>query len=209
VDPLGIRGGEEAEIMSEVELPNAEELEEIKGRKFTRRVALTTAIYAVFLAITSLGGNNAMKEMLLAAQQSSDQWAFYQAKVIREHLYRSQKMRLEIDLIERSDRMKPEVKEKLEALLKKLSDEEARYGAEKKEIEREAKKLEHERDVNRNKDPYFDYAEVLLQIAIVMASVSILSGSRAVFVFSMVSAFLGAIFCLNGFLMVFHIPFFH
>jgi hypothetical protein len=195
--------------MSEVELPNAEELEEIKGKKFTRRVALTTAIYAVVLAITSLGGNNAMKEMLLAAQQSSDQWAFYQAKVIREHLYRSQKMRLEIDLIERSDRMKPEVKEKLEALLKKLSDEEARYGAEKKEIEREAKKLEHERDVNRNKDPYFDYAEVLLQIAIVMASVSILSGSRAVFVFSMVSAFLGAIFCLNGFLMVIHVPFFH
>ena len=195
--------------MSEVELPNAEELEEIKGKKFTRRVALTTAIYAVVLAITSLGGNNAMKEMLLAAQQSSDQWAFYQAKVIREHLYRSQKMRLEIDLIERSDRMKPEVKEKLEALLKKLSDEEARYGAEKKEIEQEAKKLEHERDVNRNKDPYFDYAEVLLQIAIVMASVSILSGSRAVFVFSMVSAILGAIFCVNGFLMFFHVPFFH
>ncbi len=195
--------------MSEVELPNAEELEEIRGKKFTRRVALTTAIYAVVLAITSLGGNNAMKEMLLAAQQSSDQWAFYQAKVIREHLYRSQKMRLEIDLIERSDRMKPEVKEKLEALLKKLRDEEVRYGAEKKEIEREAKKLEHERDVNRSKDPYFDYAEVLLQIAIVMASVSILSASRAVFVFSMVSAFLGAIFCLNGFLMFFHLPFFH
>ena len=40
--------------MSEVELPNAEELEEIKGKKFTRRVALTTAIYAVVLAITSL-----------------------------------------------------------------------------------------------------------------------------------------------------------
>ena len=195
--------------MSEVELPNTGELEEIRGKKFTRRVALTTAIYAVVLAITSLGGNNAMKEMLLAAQQSSDQWAFYQAKVIREHLYRSQKMRLEIDLIERSDRMKPEVKEKVEALLKKLSDEEARYGDEKKEIEREAKKLEHERDVNRSKDPYFDYAEVLLQIAIVMASVSILSASRAVFVFSMVSAFLGAIFCLDGFLMFFHLPFFH
>jgi hypothetical protein len=52
--------------MPEVELPNAEELEEIKGKKFTRRVALTTAIFAVILAITSLDGNNAMKEMLLA-----------------------------------------------------------------------------------------------------------------------------------------------
>jgi len=87
--------------MAEVELPNAKELEEIKGKAFTRRVALTTAIFAVALAITSLGGNNAMKEMLLAQQQSSDQWAFYQAKVLREHLYRSQKLRLEVDLIER------------------------------------------------------------------------------------------------------------
>ena len=68
--------------MSEVEIPNQEELEELKGKAFTRRVALVTAIYAVFLAITSLGGSNAMKEMLLAQQQSSDQWSFYQAKIL-------------------------------------------------------------------------------------------------------------------------------
>ena len=195
--------------MAEVELPNAEELEELRGKKFTRRVALTTAIYAVLLAITSLGGNNAMKEMLLASQQSSDQWAFYQAKVIREHLYRGQRLRLEVDLLEQSDRMKPHAREKLEALLKKMTEEEARYGQEKKEIEKEAKRLEHEREVNRTKDPYFDYAEVLLQISIVMASVSILSASRPVFLFSILSAILGALFSINGFLLAFRIPFFH
>ncbi|MBI2555011.1 MAG: DUF4337 family protein [Candidatus Rokubacteria bacterium] len=64
-----------------------------------------------------------------------------------------------------------------EELLKKFAEEEKRYNAEKKDIEKEAKTLEHERDRNRDKDPYFDYAEVLLQIAIVMASVSILSAS--------------------------------
>jgi len=195
--------------MSEVELPNAEELEEVKGKAFTRRVALTTAVFAVMLAITSLGGNNAMKEMLLSQQQSSDQWAFYQAKVLREHLYRGQKLRLEIDLIERESGMKPEVKERMEAMLKKMAEEEARYGAEKKEIEKEAKKLEHERDVNRDKDPYFDYGEVLLQIAIVMASVSILSGSRSVFYFAIVSACLGALSSINGFFLIFRVPFFH
>ena len=195
--------------MSEVELPNAEELEEIRGKTFTKRVALTTAIFAVILAITSLGGNNAMKEMLLSQQQSSDQWAFYQAKVLREHLYRGQKLRLEIDLIERGSGMRPEVKGRVEAMLKKMSEEEARYGAEKKEIEKEAKKLEHERDVNRDKDPYFDYGEVLLQIAIVMASVAILSGSRPVFYFAIVSACLGALSSINGFFLIFRIPFFH
>ncbi len=195
--------------MEEVEVPNTKELEEIKGKVFTRRVALTTAIFAVALAITSLGGNNAMKEMLLAQQQSSDQWSFYQAKVLREHLYRSQKLRLEVDLIERGSGMRPEVKERVEGLLKRISEEEARYNAEKKDIEKEAKKLEHERDVNRSKDPYFDYGEVLLQIAIVMASVSILSGSRPVLYFAIISACLGALSSLNGFFLIFRIPFLH
>ncbi len=195
--------------MPEVELPKTEELEEWRGKRFARRVALTTAIYAVVLAITALGGNKTMKEMILAQQQSSDQWAFYQAKVIREHLYRSQKMRLEIDLLERSGRMSTEVKEKLEMLIKRMNEEEARYNAEKKEIEKEAKKLEHERDTCRKKDPYFEFGEVLLQIAIVMASVSILASSRPVFLFSIVSAVLGAVLCLNGFFLIFDLPMLH
>lgn len=195
--------------MAEVELPNAEELEELRGKKFTKRVALATAIFAVILAITSLGGKKAMKEMLLAQQQASDQWAFYQAKVIREHLYRSQKLGLEIDLIERGRGMKPKVKERIEAMLKKMTDEETRYNAEKKEIEKEAKKLEHERDVYRAKDPYFEYGEVLLQIAIVMASISILSGSRPVLYFALTGAMLGTLFSINGFFMILRIPFFH
>jgi len=195
--------------MPEMELPNAEELEEIKGKKFTRRVALTTAVYAVILAITALGGNNTMKEMFIAQQQSSDQWAFYQAKVIREHLYRSQKLRTEIDLIERSDRMKPEVRGRLEELIKKMGEEEARYNGEKKEIEKEAKRLEHERDHCQAKDPYFDFAEVLMQIAIVMSSVAILSSSGPVYLFSIISAVLGTLLSLNGFFMVVRVPFFH
>ena len=102
--------------MSEVELPNPEELEEHKAKAFTRHVALTTAIFAVILAISSLGGSKAMKEMLLSQQQASDQWAFYQAKTIREHFYRGQKERLELDLLEK-DTLKPEVKKRYEELL--------------------------------------------------------------------------------------------
>ncbi len=195
--------------MPEVELPNTEELEETRSKKFTKRVALVTAIFAVVLAISSLGGNNAMKEMLLAQQQASDQWAFYQAKALREHFYRGQKLRLEADLLERGGSMKPEVRKHYESMLKKSEDEESRYAGEKKEIEQEAKNLERERDINRAKDPYFDYAEVLLQISIVMASVSILSLSRRTFYFAITAALLGALFSLNGFLMFIRIPFFH
>lgn len=194
--------------MAEVELPNPEELEERRDKTFSRRVALTTAIYAVVLAVASLGGNNSMKDMLLAQQQSSDQWAFYQAKVIREHVYRAQKLVLEAELADTAAARGPR-QARLQELAVKFGEEEKRYNAEKRDIEKDAKKLEHERDVNRDRDPYFDYAEVLLQIAIVCSSVSILSTSRPMFWFSMALALSGVVFTLNGFLLFFRFPFLH
>ncbi len=193
----------------EVELPNPEELREKAESRFGRRVALVTAIFAVILAIAALGGNHAMKEMLLAQQQASDQWAFYQAKVIREHQYRGQKLRLEADLLERGAAIKPEARAKLEALLKKFDEEEKRYNAEKKDIEKDAKRLEHVRDLYQGRDPYFLLAEALLQIAIVMSSVSILARSRLIFGFSLVLAVIGIVLTANGYLLSFRLPFVH
>jgi uncharacterized protein DUF4337 len=193
--------------MAEVELPNPTEIREHAEDRFARRVALVTALYAVMLALAALGGNHAMKEMLLAQQKSSDQWAFYQAKVIREHQYRGQKLRLEADLIERGDAMKPAARERVEALMKQFGEEEKRYNAEKKDIEAEAKQLEHERDVWQAKDPYFLFAEAVLQIAIVMASVSILSRSGVIFGFSLALAGAGALLTANGFLLLFQLPY--
>ena len=195
--------------MAEVELPKPDELHEHAANSFSRRVALVTAIYAVVLAIAALGGNHAVKEMLLAQQQSTDQWAFYQAKVIREHLYRAQKLRLEVDLAERGAGSRPEAREKLEALFKKFEEEEKRYNVEKKDIEKDAKKLEAMRDSFQARDPYFLIAEALLQIAIVMSSVSILARSRLIFSFSLVLAVVGAMLTANGYFMLFHLPLLH
>ena len=194
--------------MAEIEVPNPDELHERGETTFGRRAALTTAIYAVVLSIASLGGNNTVKEMLLAQQQSSDQWAFYQAKVIREHQYRAQKMLLETQLAEPSS-LKGAERAKVEALATKFAEEEKRYNAEKKDIEKDAKKLELARDVRRERHPYFEFGEVLLQIAIVSASVSILATSRPMFWFSLVLAVLGAALTLNGFTPRVTLPFLH
>jgi Domain of unknown function (DUF4337) len=194
--------------VAEVELPNPEELEERRDKAFSRRVALVTAVYAVVLAIASLGGNNAMKEMLLAQQEASNQWSYYQAKVIREHLNRGNKMVLEMQLAEPSA-LKGAEREKVEALGRRFADEEKRMNVDKKEIEPQAKKAEATRDLNQAKDPYFDYAEVLLQIAIVCSSVSILAASRPMFWFSSSLAILGTLCTINGFLLLVRLPFLH
>ncbi|MBI3606972.1 MAG: DUF4337 domain-containing protein [Nitrospirae bacterium] len=192
--------------MPEIEVPKHDELLELKERSFTRRVAVATAVFSVAMAICSLGGNNATKELLLAQQQSSDLWAFYQSKVIREHEYRIQKLRAEADLVDRGAKMSPEAREKLEAVLQKFTDEEKRYNAEKGDIEKEAKHKEELRDLNRRKDPYFDYAEVLLQIAVVMSSVAILSSSRPIFFFALTLAILGTFLMMNGYTLLVEIP---
>ncbi len=192
----------------EVELPNPDEIEEQRSKAFTRRTALVTAVYAVFLAIVSLGGNNASKELSLSQQQASDQWAFYQSKAMREHLYHLEALRQEADLAERGSSMAPEVRQRREAFLGEMRKEEARYGSEKNEIEEKARDLERERDLFRRKDPYFDFGEVLLQVAIVLASMSILTGARPIFWTSVIAAVTGALLGLDGFLLFVRLPFF-
>jgi len=192
--------------VAEVELPDTHELEERRDKAFSRRVALITAIYAVVLAIAFLGGSNVMKHMLLAQQQSSDQWAFYQAKVIREHLYRSQRLAVELAL---AGPVPAAARAKYEDLAKRVGDEERRFSTEKRDIEQAATRLEHERDLYRARDPYFEGAEVFLQIAIVTASVSILATSRPMFGFSLVLAAIGALSCANGFMLFTRVPWLH
>jgi hypothetical protein len=193
--------------VSEVPSPHElHELQEHRDKAFSRRVALTTAIYAVVLAIAALGGKYAMKEMLLAQQQSSDQWAYYQAKVVREHLNRANKLLVETQLAEPSA-LKGTEREKFLALAMRYRDEEQRMNGEKKDIEKQARALEHTRDLHRDRDPYFDYAEVFLQIAVVCSSVAILSASRTMFWFSFALALVGSTLTVNGFTLLVKIPF--
>jgi len=192
--------------MEEIEVPRLDELREQKTRTFERRVALTTSIYAMILAVTSLGGNNATKEMLLAQQKASDQWAFYQAKSIKEHQTRGHRNQLELALEERGSNPSAVPRTRTESAIAQGLDEEKRYHAEEEEIQREAKEWEKERDRNQRKDAYFDFAEVLLQIAIVMASVSILADTPAVFHLSLILAAAGGLLSINGYWVLVKIP---
>jgi hypothetical protein len=82
-----------------------------------------------------------------------------------------------------------------------------RCPTEQKDIEKDARKFEHDRDVNRNKEPYFDFAEVLLQIAIVISSVSILASSRRMYILSLVLAVCGTLLARNGYTLLAQVSF--
>lgn len=114
---------------------------------------------------------------------------------------------LENQLMLLSGTLSPEAVKKGRSTIKTLGDEESRFANEKKEIMQKARELEKERDRNLSKDPYFEYSEVLLQIAIIMASVAIIADSSAVFSFSVLFALLGAFMCANGYLQFLALPF--
>jgi hypothetical protein len=65
-----------------------------------------------------------------------------------------------------------------------------------------AKELEHERNHALAQDPWFDYAEALLQIAIVLTSVAILTGVHALFWIPSGLGILGILSTINGFMLI-------
>jgi hypothetical protein len=71
---------------------------------------------------------------------------------------------------------------------------------------RKAKTLESERDIALRKDPYFDWSEALLQIAIVLASVHLIIGNMLLLGMSGGLAGLGILLMLNGYTLAVALP---
>ena len=77
----------------------------------------------------------------------------------------------------------------------------------KKELMVRAKEFEKKRDHALKQDPYFDYAEALLQIAIVLISVSIVATLPWLAVLGGLIGAVGALLMINGYTLVVEIPF--
>ena len=188
--------------MPEIEIPDPHEVKEKAENPFTKRIALFVAIYAVVLAIAAAGGHNAGKDMLMEQLKATNKWSQFQAKSIREANYLNESEKLEMELA-RGDLNgnAKAIAEKTQARIRaKLDD----YKLEKEAIKKEAEAHEAARDDAHHRDPYFDLAEVGLQIAIVLASVAMLSGRRWAFAASLILALVSAAMTLNGYTLLDH-----
>ena len=157
----------------------------------TLRVSVTIAILAVLVAAITLLGHRTTTEELLLQAQATDQWAYYQAKNIRAH-----EMQGYADLLAV---LAPQDKEKAAEAREKYLKEVERYGNDKDEIGDKARELEKERDVMSRRGDRFDGGEVLLEIALVVCSITLLT-KRTVFWYSGIFlGLLGVIVALTGF----------
>jgi hypothetical protein len=178
---------------------------------FKKRAAIAIAVCAMLLAICGLGGQNATKEALNENILASNFYNFFQAKNMRQTTYILAAN--ELELAWSNDPALPaEAKAALRAKIEDYKKTIARYESEpetqegKKELLVRAREHEEKRDHALAQDPYFDYAEALLQIAIVLISVSIIAEQVWLAFMGGGLGIIGAFLTLNGYLLLVKIP---
>jgi hypothetical protein len=184
--------------------------ENVKSRD--KLIGVYIAILAVVLAICSLGGNNSEQDATQQNIAAANVWAFFQAKNARRHALRLHADEFDV-MLKTTPNMPDDVKKLIEARIadykeqdrKLTSDPERGEGLD--ELFAKGKALEAARDEALKRDPYFDYGQALLQIAIVLASVAIISGGNLPLVASLLLGAVGAIATVGGFTLAFPLPF--
>ena len=175
-------------------------------------VAVFIGVLAVLLAICNVGGANATKDAMHANIAASDMWAFYQAKNIRRTATLLALGELEL-MLEAQPGMPDEAKRRFEARIGEHRAEAQRLTSDPKskegrdELLVRAKALEVDRDIALRKDPYFDWSQAFLQIAIVLASVHLIIGNMWLLGLSGGLGGLGVLLMLNGFTLALKLPF--
>ena len=191
-----------------------EELAEQSAEKDERNkwVGVFIGVLAVLLAICNVGGANATKDATHANIAASDTWAFFQAKNIRRNATNLAADQLDLLLAALPDMPAParkafddKIKSYRDTVQRLSTEPEKKEGLD--ELSARAKELEAERDIALRKDPYFDWSQALLQIAIVLASVYLIIGTLPLLGLSAGLGALGVLLLLNGFALLLPLPF--
>lgn len=189
--------------------------EDENSRDRERWTGVYIGVLAVLLAVCAMGGGNAAKDATLKNIEAANTWAFFQAKNMRRHVLRVAADDLQLRLAS-DPGLTPEGRAAIEAKIAdyKKQDDILTRDPEREPDKREGldqlwekgKALEIERDVAMRQDPYFDYGEALLQIAIVLASISIITRGTFLLAGSAILGALGTLMTVNGFTLAFTLP---
>jgi len=158
-----------------------------------KQIALLIAVLALFLAFSETLGKSAQTEGISGNVEASNLWAFFQAKSIRRTVVQTaaEAMKVEIENAS-SDAAKAAMQKQIDDWQKTA----ARYRSEPEthegttELAERAKEAEHARDTALARYHNYEFASAAFQIAIVLASASIITG---MIIFAWVAGLLGVV----------------
>jgi hypothetical protein len=156
--------------------------------------AITAAVLAVLAALGSLLSGHAANQAILAQTKASDQWAYFQAKSTKAHVYE-----VGGEVIKAlSEAQGTAALNRIEPALNHFQHETQRYDSEKEQIRKDAESLEAESRHEFHIHHRFALGVAAFQIGIVLASVSILVRYRILYISSLVAGGIGGALLLIG-----------
>ena len=147
-----------------------------------KKIALLIAVIALCLALSETLGKGAQTESISKNVESSNLWAFFQAKSIRRTVVQTASEQSKLGLGAASDdAAKAAVQKQIDDWQKTAaryrSEPETKEGSE--QLAERAKHAEEERDLAEAKYHHFELASAAFQIGIVLASGTIITGIMA------------------------------
>jgi len=167
----------------------ANEVQELKeqaekaGENAMRPVAFTMSLLAVLVAVTTVLGHRTHTEAVLTQNKATDQWNFYQA-----HKIRSSDTELAQDLL---GVVTVSNRDAADKLARSYADHQKKWADDLKEAQQKAEELEADVSRAEARASRFDLAEALLEIGLVITSVTLLTRSRIYW-------YLGIVFSVAG-----------
>jgi len=176
-----------------------------------RNIALLIAIIALCLALSETLGKGAQTESIAKNVESSNLWAFFQAKSIRRTTVQTAAEQAKLGLGTAGDEAaKAAVQKQIDDWQKTAaryrSEPETKEGTE--QLAERAKGAEEERDLAEAKYHHYELASAAFQIGIVLASATIITGIMALAWISGLLTLVGIAFTALGIFMphLLHLP---
>jgi hypothetical protein len=177
--------------MSDISETIQEPIEQAGKNHINSRVALFVAITATFMALCNVKDGNVVQAMEQAQAHSIDSWSYFQAKSTKQAIAENT---LEV--------LKTENLASNGDLIKKYTDEIARYDKEKTEIKMQAEGFQKQYDEINLFDDQFDMTDALLTISIAMFGITSLTQKKWLLYFSSIVSLLGIILGLAAFMKI-------
>ena len=160
-----------------------------------KQIALLISILALVLAFSETLGKSAQTEALTYNIQASNLWAFFQAKTIRQTTMRTAAEQL--GAVADSDKARKQIEAWLKTAARYEDEPETREG--RNQLRDRAKNAERKRNKAFAAYHHFEVSSAAVQIAIVLASASIIAEIAALVWVAGGLGVLGVLFCVVGF----------
>jgi hypothetical protein len=168
------------------EVGELKEQAEKGGEAGLRPVAFFMSVIAVLVAVTTVVGHRTHTDAVLNQAKASDKWNEYQAVKIRSSdMDSAQKLRSLFTLTDKDKVAKAEKDAAADA------DHQKKWAEDLPNLKREAEEFEAEVRLAEHRADFYDFGEALLEIGLVVSSVTLLTRGKIYWYFGIGASILG------------------